>query len=179
MVGIGLLFLCLAYAHTAVAVVAHQRHSSPSKKTTIMTCAPPKHSCTCPTVFPVKRRAVRTQTNAAAPIPCRLRLIAANNSCEPSDRRRQARVTDSGVAMSPSPHAQNRSWGAANFRDNFVCSFLCCLKSDLYLNMDSVAALEPSKPVATLTTVDVFHRLPRHLCYLPSHCVLPLPVSHT
>ncbi len=66
MVGIGLLFLCLAYAHTAVAAVAHQRHSSPSKKTTIMTCAPPKHSCTCPTVFPVKRRAVRTQTNAAA-----------------------------------------------------------------------------------------------------------------
>ena len=38
MVGIDLLFLCLAYAHTAVAVVAHQRHSSPSKETTIMTC---------------------------------------------------------------------------------------------------------------------------------------------
>src|SRR6266849_3591302 len=37
MVGIGLLFLCLAYAHTAVAAVAYQRHSSPSKKTTIMT----------------------------------------------------------------------------------------------------------------------------------------------
>jgi len=52
MVGIGLLFLCLDYAHTAVAAVAHQRHSSPSKKTTIMTCAPPKHSCTCPNGFP-------------------------------------------------------------------------------------------------------------------------------
>jgi hypothetical protein len=52
MVRIGLLFLCLAYAHTAMAAVAHQRHSSPSKKTTIMTCAPPKHSCTCPNGFP-------------------------------------------------------------------------------------------------------------------------------
>jgi hypothetical protein len=36
MIRIGLLFLCLAYAHTAVAAVAHQRHSSPSKKTTIL-----------------------------------------------------------------------------------------------------------------------------------------------
>jgi hypothetical protein len=56
MVRIGLLFLCLAYAHTAVAAVAHQRHSSPSKKTTII-LRPMRDSCPVQTTSPMNTRA--------------------------------------------------------------------------------------------------------------------------
>jgi len=43
-----LILLCLAYAGPAVA----KAHAKPAKKIEIMTCAPPKHGCTCPNGVP-------------------------------------------------------------------------------------------------------------------------------